>query len=79
MPAAAVGKGRLDENPDARRKPKVKPSGNPKITHAANPDIDIDSLSDRITARNALEAETERATLGASLGKTAGTLPPDRL
>lgn len=52
--------GRLDENPAARLKPKVKPSGNPKTTHLNNPGIDIDSLSDHITARAARDAEVEK-------------------
>lgn len=59
--------GRLDENPAARQKPKVKPTGNPKTLHTNSPGIDIDSLSDHITARAAHDAATEKEEIGKCL------------
>lgn len=72
--------GRLDENPAARQKPKVKPTGNPKTIHTNNPDIDIDSLSDHITARNAHDAEIEKDKIGKGLDPAdSGKTPRKRL
>ncbi|KDA94308.1 hypothetical protein [Pantoea agglomerans] len=72
--------GRLDENPAARQKPKVKPSGNPKTTHKNNPDIDIDSLSDHITARKAHDAEIEKKKIEKELAPAdSEKTPPIRI
>lgn len=72
--------GTLDENPASRQIPQVKPTGNPKTTHANNPDIDIDSLSDHITARGARNAATEKKKIGKKLDPAdSKKTPPKRL
>ncbi len=75
--------GTLDENPVSRQKPQVKPTGNPQTTHADNPDIDIDSLSDHMTAREAHESAVERDKIHDNLDKdllaNSPSSPPKRL
>jgi hypothetical protein len=72
--------GRLDENPAARQKPKIKPTGNPKTLHTNSPGIDIDSLSDHITARAAHDAATEKGIIGKELDPAdSEKTPPIRI
>lgn len=70
--------GRLDENPAVRQKPKVKPSANPKTTYANIPDIDIDSLSDHITACEAHIAGVERVEISKDLSPADLTNSPHK-
>lgn len=72
--------GRLDENPAARQKPKIKPTGNPKTLHTNSPGIDIDSLSDHITARAAHDAATKKGIIGKELDPAdSEKTPPIRI
>jgi len=72
--------GTLDENPASRQIPQVKPTGNPKTTHANNPDIDIDSLSGHVTEREAHEAGVEKEKIEKELAPAdSEKTPPKRL
>ncbi|WIL44490.1 hypothetical protein QPJ96_22020 (plasmid) [Pantoea agglomerans] len=68
--------GRLDENPAARQKPKIKPTGNPKTLHTNSSGIDIDSLSDHIAARAAHHAATEKEKIEKELGPADSVKTP---
>ena len=69
--------GTLDENPASRQIPQVKPTGNPQTTHANNPDIDIDSLSDHVKKRNVHDAQVEHDELWDKLDKDLLANAPD--